>query len=790
MTNMKNILNKVPENIHSFEVSEEWNNNPNIQFTDLHGVSKSLDEKPMLICLVKLTKEIVSFHIFELSNLFYISVKLESFKKTGPAKFFACQSFGHGTQRCGYPPHTALNAPETMVSKILKNLRTRTSVKQLNLLTRPLALKEQHSGDVNDLSSCNNNNEIQQPNDCESSDLNLFTRASTANFAKYWLFHPNQPKISVPFAYKKTYFRIDGGNCKWVSLRSIDKSLFCCICLCYGDGSGLFSKGIIDWKHAYTRINEHENSRTHRFNVDAHVMKKQFSSIDSLLTYGHSSIRKKVIENRRQVLFRTINIIKLIDHGNFLEMILLVGKYDPVLKAHLDKAIKNSTKSHDSGSKQGGGHISFLSKTTVNYIIEIISEIKKSSISEEIIKAGIYSVQLDTIQDVSVIDQCSVIIRYVNGTSVKERLVGMIKCKSSKGIAFVDLVLQVFHNLNIKANNCVGNATDRAANMQGQYTYNGFSAKLSDITLKVLQSITLFGILNGCAVFIRESHIRMDVWTTMNSRKRVCTIGETRWLSKDASLTKIFGKEINIMTVYQMVTQTLQDLRKCTREFSRTKDAADKFVQHTNKMFQKMKNNVIEIANSLPQSRKKKKTKQFHDYEADDDPITDPLHSYEVNVYNQVLDTVIESISSRFEKHGQLCADFACLDPNNFKPDVTFPKNALIECSNDVELLVSCSHNPNTNAKYCVVSCFDMLVNLFVAYKLMLTLSVTQVGCERSFSKLKYIKNYLRNTLGQGILEIFMLMNVEKDLLSTIDSNDVINKLAARNSTFKNLLSF
>lgn len=59
-------------------------------------------------------------------------------------------------------------------------------------------------------------------------------------------------------------------------------------------------------------------------------------------------------------------------------MILLVGKYDPVLKAHLDKAIKNSIKSHDSGSKQGGGHISFLFKTTVSYIIEIISEIIKS----------------------------------------------------------------------------------------------------------------------------------------------------------------------------------------------------------------------------------------------------------------------------------------------------------------------------------------------------------------------------------------------------------------------------
>ena len=56
----------------------------------------------------------------------------------------------------------------------------------------------------------------------------------------------------------------------------------------------------------------------------------------------------------------------------------------------------------------------------------------------------------------------------------------------------------------------------------------------------------------------------------------------------------------------------------------------------------------------------------------------------------------------------------------------------------------------------------------------MLTLSVTQVGCLRSFSKLKYIKNYLRNTLSQDILESLMLMNVEKDLLNTIDSNDVI----------------
>lgn len=160
----------------------------------------------------------------------------------------------------------------------------------------------------------------------------------------------------------------------------------------------------------------------------------------------------------------------------------------------------------------------------------------------------------------SVVDQCSLIIRYLRGTSVCERLIGMIKCTSTKGIDFAELLIKVLHSLDINPKNCVGNATDGAANMQG--AYNGFSIKLSevankqihvwcyahvlnlvisDITCKIVQSIALFGILHGCAVFIRESHTRMDIWTTRNSNKRVCTIGTTRWWSKDAALTKIFG---------------------------------------------------------------------------------------------------------------------------------------------------------------------------------------------------------------------------------------------------------
>lgn len=108
--------------------------------------------------------------------------------------------------------------------------------------------------------------------------------------------------------------------------------------------------------------------------------------------------------------------------------------------------------------------------------------------SNEVKDAVIYSVQLDTTQDISVTDQCSIILRYVNGTSVFERLVGMVKCSSSKGSDFVELLLDIFKGMNIDPKCCIGNATDGAANMQG--AYNGFSTKMSGAAVEQVHVLT------------------------------------------------------------------------------------------------------------------------------------------------------------------------------------------------------------------------------------------------------------------------------------------------------------
>ena len=77
---------------------------------------------------------------------------------------------------------------------------------------------------------------------------------------------------------------------------------------------------------------------------------------------------------------------------------------------------------------------------------------------------------------------------------------------------------------------------------------------------------------------------------------------------------------------------------------------------------------------------------------------------------------------------------------------------------------------------------------VFVAYKLLLTIGVTQVACERTFSKLKLIKTKTRSAISQEHLEAFMLMFVEKDILQKLDHEEIIDTVATKSIELKRLL--
>lgn len=66
-------------------------------------------------------------------------------------------------------------------------------------------------------------------------------------------------------------------------------------------------------------------------------------------------------------------------------------------------------------------------------------------------------------------------------------------------------------------------------------------------------------------------------------------------------------------------------------------------------------------------------------------------------------------------------------------------------------------------------------LNLYTLYKIYYTLPVSSATAERSFSRLKLIKSYLRSTMTEERLSNLAILNIESALAQSIDFDKVIN---------------
>jgi hypothetical protein len=77
----------------------------------------------------------------------------------------------------------------------------------------------------------------------------------------------------------------------------------------------------------------------------------------------------------------------------------------------------------------------------------------------------------------------------------------------------------------------------------------------------------------------------------------------------------------------------------------------------------------------------------------------------------------------------------------------------------------------------------DCYPSTSIAYRILFTMPVTVASAERSFSKLKLLKNYLRSTMSQERLNGLATLCIEKGLLDGIDIETIITDFASRNVT-------
>ena len=154
-----------------------------------------------------------------------------------------------------------------------------------------------------------------------------------------------------------------------------------------------------------------------------------------------------------------------VDHGTFLETVLLLAKYDNILKCHLKIVIKKYLQNKlDKHKHNRANRNTFISKATVNFNIANISKLMKEEISNSVREVGIYSVQMDSTQDVTSIGKCSVILRFVR-ENVEERLLAVVDSHSATGVDLCNLLKEILQKQNIDVSKCISNSTDGASNM-------------------------------------------------------------------------------------------------------------------------------------------------------------------------------------------------------------------------------------------------------------------------------------------------------------------------------------
>jgi hypothetical protein len=69
-----------------------------------------------------------------------------------------------------------------------------------------------------------------------------------------------------------------------------------------------------------------------------------------------------------------------------------------------------------------------------------------------------------------------------------------------------------------------------------------------------------------------------------------------------------------------------------------------------------------------------------------------------------------------------------------------------------------------------------------IAYRILLTVPVTVASAERSFSKLKLLKSYMRSTMTQERLSSLATIALESDILEKINHKKMIEDFISRNT--------
>lgn len=223
--------------------------------------------------------------------------------------------------------------------------------------------------------------------------------------------------------------------------------------------------------------------------------------------------------------------------------------------------------------------------------------------------------------------------------------------------------------------------------------------------------------------------------------------------------------------------------------------------------FSKAIDEAKEIASEMgvdpvfPQRRLIQRKKRFDESSSSEVSFT-AEENFRVNYFIYIVDKATSSLETRFQQFKEYDTLFGFLFPHNLrgiedknlKSSCHRLEKALrFEIRSDIDaeelymelklfetLETSELSNPIDVLKF--MKELDYFPNACIAYRILLTIPVTVASAERSFSKLKLLKSYLRSTMTQERLSGLAMISIENEILESINYEELINQFAIKNA--------
>ena len=194
------------------------------------------------------------------------------------------------------------------------------------------------------------------------------------------------------------------------------------------------------------------------------------------------------------------------------------------------------------------------------------------------------------------------------------------------------------------------------------------------------------------------------------------------------------------------------------------------------------------------------RTRNVNEY---DTAFEDHSHSLKVNVFYRTLDIALHELNTHFKGHQSVMQLLSFLYPqfsatcsndeirsatmnimqkygNDFSEDLEFEiRSFATEFKSDIIQKHEIKDIVKILQDSRVISSFPQFHKLLILF---LTIPVTGAAADRSFSKLKLIKTYLRSSMAQSRLSNLAIISIENEEAKAIDRDDLIFKFASLNA--------